>query len=347
MLRFYRYSKLTILIVCKYIGIFWLSKRLTTKGLRIICYHNFSDGEMLDWSPDMFISSRSLAKRLNHLKIKGYSILSLSDALKGLKENDLPPNPVVITIDDGWYNTYRLAHDQFASQDIPYTVYVTGYYSRLGLPLFNHVLHYMFWRTKKDQLPLSSMDFKFPKHFGESIQLHDKQKVDTFITHCHCNLGAEERTNLAKNIATFLQVDYDNLVNSRDLNLMTPDELRELSKDQVDIQLHTYRHHWPIDMCSAKTEIIDDRAYLEPIIGKNLNHLCYPSGVWRTGHLSLLSKLNIKSATTCDSGMNYPGCNSLTLKRFLDSENVAQIEFEAELSGFLSLLRLLKNWFIT
>ena len=48
------------------------------------------------------------------------------------------------------------------------------------------------------------------------------------------------------------------------------------------------------------------------------------------------------SATTCNADLNYPDKPSLELKRFLDGENISDIEFEAELSGFNELLRKMK-----
>jgi hypothetical protein len=35
------------------------------------------------------------------------------------------------------------------------------------------------------------------------------------------------------------------------------------------------------------------------------------------------------------SGFNYPETERMELRRFLDGENISQVEFEAELSGIL------------
>jgi hypothetical protein len=45
------------------------------------------------------------------------------------------------------------------------------------------------------------------------------------------------------------------------------------------------------------------------------------------------------SATTIDSGFNYPGHEPLELLRFLDGENIGTIEFRGELAGVTELLR--------
>src|SRR4029453_15669980 len=89
----------------------------------------------------------------------------------------------------------------------------------------------------------------------------------------------------------------------------------------------------------APRELRDNRAVLEPLVGRALRHFCYPSGYFRPAHLPWLEEAQVESATTCDPGMNRRGDSPLTLRRFLDSAETSQIEFEAELSGFSELLR--------
>lgn len=90
-------------------------------------------------------------------------------------------------------------------------------------------------------------------------------------------------------------------------------------------------------------EIEENRVILEPLVGRRLEHFCYPSGVWERGQLDTLRRLGVRSATTCDALINKPGESLLTLKRFCDFEGFAWIEFESVLSGFrLYFLWLLK-----
>ena len=84
-------------------------------------------------------------------------------------------------------------------------------------------------------------------------------------------------------------------------------------------------------------EIQQNREFLEALVGKKLQHLCYPSGVWSKQPWSWLDSLGIISATTCDPGLNYSQTPHLGLYRFLDADSISQIEFEAELTGFSEL----------
>ncbi len=113
--------------------------------------------------------------------------------------------------------------------------------------------------------------------------------------------------------------------------------------DGIDVQLHTHRHRLPSDRSSILNELADNRAILEPIVGKELHHFCYPSGKWSPDDLPILAHAGMRSAVTCDPGLNYPDTPVLALKRFLDGENIAKIEFEAEFVGYMELLRRLRN----
>ena len=120
---------------------------------------------------------------------------------------------------------------------------------------------------------------------------------------------------------------------------MTPDEIRSLADLGMDIQLHTHRHQFPPVEELARRELEDNRAVLEPILGRSCHHLCYPSGVFTPEQWPWLEACEIASATTCLPGLNRIDTPRYGLRRFLDAETVTAIEFEAELAGLAELLR--------
>jgi hypothetical protein len=108
--------------------------------------------------------------------------------------------------------------------------------------------------------------------------------------------------------------------------------------------LHTHRHRFPEEETAASREIADNRAVLEPVVGVPLRHFCYPSGIWSPRVWPTLEAAGIKSATTCDPGLNFHDTNRFGLRRILDAESVTAISLEAELSGFKYLLRRAFAW---
>jgi peptidoglycan/xylan/chitin deacetylase (PgdA/CDA1 family) len=144
-------------------------------------------------------------------------------------------------------------------------------------------------------------------------------------------------------VAARLEVDYEELRASRRLSLLTTQELQALAADGLDLELHTHRHTLPEEATAIAREIADNRGVLQAATDRPLRHFCYPSGVWSRNHWQTLASLGIESATTCTPGFNRPDTPRLALHRFLDSQDLSQRDFEAELTGFKTLLRTLRR----
>jgi hypothetical protein len=95
----------------------------------------------------------------------------------------------------------------------------------------------------------------------------------------------------------------------------------------------------PDDPEAIREEISRNREIITELCGNIPHHFCYPSGNWKKSHLNVLSELQIQSATTCDVGENRRTTHPLILSRFLDRDDLSDLEFEAEISGFKPLLR--------
>ena len=70
-----------------------------------------------------------------------------------------------------------------------------------------------------------------------------------------------------------------------------------------------------------------------------MSHFCYPSGEWDRLHWPVLENHNVRTATTCESGLVNADTPRFAMNRILDSARISQIEFEAEVSGFNELIR--------
>ena len=56
-----------------------------------------------------------------------------------------------------------------------------------------------------------------------------------------------------------------------------------------------------------------------------------------------MAALGIKSATTIEPGLNYADTPRFALKRVVDGHPVSDIEFEAEMTGFMEIVRALRE----
>ena len=334
--------------ISKCCGLFALARYVTRKRLRILCYHGFSLADEDAFRPGLFIKPETLQRRMQYLSDKGFPVLDLEQALTLQKQDALPACATIIVVDDGFYATYSQALKIWQQFSFPVTVYVTSYYVVHAHPIFRLAVQYMFWKTAKTTLNLKSLGI--PNHHM-SVTHADKATFErsmwNIIEYAEIKCSEEQRITLLADLGKLLEVDYAEIDRKRLFHLMTPSQIQEMVQNGVDIQLHTHRHHLPVDKEQLHREIADNREVLEPLVGKPLHHFCYPSGIWAEEHFSFLEAEDIRSATTCDPGLNDEETPLLALNRFLDGENISQIDFEAEMSGYKEILRQFKAYLLS
>jgi peptidoglycan/xylan/chitin deacetylase (PgdA/CDA1 family) len=329
--------------LCKSLGLFRLSERLTRRGLRIICYHGFSLADESSFSGRTFIDPPTLERRMAFLKRNGFRVMGLEEALDLLARDAVPPRAVVITIDDGFDSVYSAARPVLERYGFPATVYVTTYYVLEQNPVFNLALQYLFWKTRASRLDLTGLGATW-----SGVRSIEREKEKRALLWELVRFGEERcdeagRVRLARMLGERLGVDYDAIATSRILTMMTEAQIRDLSAAGIDVELHTHRHVFPLDRDRAVAEIRENRAALEPLVGRPLVHFCYPAGIWAKEHWPYLAETAMASAVTSDRGLNFASTPRYGLKRFGDNEQLSQIEFEADIYGFTELYRAVKR----
>ena len=118
----FRHSGLALV---KLLGGFALARRLTARGLRILCYHSISVHDEHCFQPKLFIHEDTFRKRIAYLKRHDYPVLPLGEALALMYRKALPLRSIVITFDDGWLGIGLKAAPLLYERGFPSTVYVT------------------------------------------------------------------------------------------------------------------------------------------------------------------------------------------------------------------------------
>jgi len=340
--RLRRSLKAAVLHACKWLGLFTLAERSTARGLRILCYHGFSVSDESAWRPRVFMEVETFRARLDYLVRRRFPVLPLPEALARLHRGDLPPRATVITVDDGYWTFHERALPLLLARGFPVTVYVMSEWAVSGEPVFDLAVDYLLWKTRERRLDLAALGV------AEGVVLlgtgRDRRRAARAIVEHAGQLDDAARVALATALGEALGVDYRRLRAGRALGLIGRDEIAAIAAAGVDVQLHTHRHCFPEEESTALREIADNRAALEPVVGRPLQHFCYPRGRWSPRHWPWLRAAGIASATTCEPGLNVPGTPPLALRRFLDGEDVSAIEFEAEMTGFAEFPRAVRAW---
>ncbi len=321
-------------------GLFALARSLTADRLRILCYHGVALEDEFEFQPMLFMRTATFADRLDHLQRTGHPVLPLGEALDRLRQGTLPRAAVVITIDDGWYGTLHGMAPALASRGLPATVYLATYYVEKQTQVFNVAAAYALWQARAQTLDLGGVDPGLEGRFDLSDPARRSLALEALRRWADGLDSADERQALLERLYGLLGLDLERVRRQRMFTFMSPAEAATLPSQGVDLQLHTHRHRFPgRDPDALADEIESNRAALGRVAAGPFRHLCYPSGEYDRDAFPQLAALGIVSATTTLPGMNGSETPPLELRRFLDSETCSAIRFEAEVSGFLELVR--------
>jgi peptidoglycan/xylan/chitin deacetylase (PgdA/CDA1 family)/SAM-dependent methyltransferase len=323
----------SVLTIAKFFGLFRIARYVTRDGLRIICYHGFALAEEYKFRSRLFIRGELFRRRIEYLRRKGYPILPLAEAVQALDRGALPPSATVVTMDDGWDGVYSVGLPLIREFQIPVTLYVTTYYVEHPMPVFSVTLAYLFWRTGVSHVNL-------PRRLGRFALATQAETAEALAQELGARLPPADRLNFLREVAKALSVSFDEIERQRLFRVLDKQQLRQLADAGVDIQLHSHHHEWPLDdRATVEHEIVENRKFLERLVSRPLEHFCYPSGVYGVHQGEWLAALGVRSATTIEPGLNYADTPRFALRRLMDGHPVSDIEFEAEVTGFMEIVR--------
>jgi peptidoglycan/xylan/chitin deacetylase (PgdA/CDA1 family) len=314
------------------------SSRWRRERLMILCYHSVALEREHEWRPTLFFRAEALARRFELLRRGGYNVLPLGEAVERLYAGDLPEKSGVITFDDGTYDFHSLAYPMLREFGFPATVYLTSYYASKGVPVFPVFVDYLLWKQEGRTVPAdrllgagASLDLRTPGSRAAAVrglvEYADRE-----------GMTAPERDDFARSLATMLGDDADALWGKRVLQIMSPEEVAEVARGGVDVQLHTHRHRSPVDEALYRREIRENREAIVGMTGVEPRHFCYPSGAYRPEFVEWLAGEGVVSATTTERGIATRASHPLLLPRLVDTSAVPEVEFEGWLAGAAALV---------
>ena len=308
------------------------------RRLLILCYHGVSTVDEHEWNGELYVPPTHLRRRLRYLREHRYNVLPLDEACRKLTNGMLPPRSVAITFDDGARDFASMAVPILREFNVPATVYLTTYYSDVRLPVFDVVLAYVLWRGRHVRVDLESLCEREEPLWA---QTPNERATATRVLHAFAiarGLDAVDKNALVAKVAARVGVDYAEVVASGVFQIMSPNEVKALPADLVDVQLHTHRHRTPRNRELFMRELRDNASRIGELRDAGrLDHFCYPSGDYDGAFLSWLREAGIEYATTTLPGLASPDHDPLLLPRLIDTAARSELAFEAWACGLADL----------
>jgi peptidoglycan/xylan/chitin deacetylase (PgdA/CDA1 family) len=310
------------------------------RRLMILCYHGVSMEDEHEWSSDLYVTQDHLRERVRGLREGGYTILSLTDATERLYAGTLPKRAVALTFDDGAIDFERRALPVLREFNAPATVFLTTYYCLNRFPVFHTILSYVLWKGRDCGVDLSTVIGDTAPLLVSSTDVRNATDLRIKNYAEAKRLDAAQKDALVGRIAAAMRIDYEAIRARGTLQLMTPETVRALPRDLIDVQLHTHRHRAPLNHALFIREIRDNEEAITKLVGVDRMHeyFCYPSGEYHGQFFDWLRECRVKYATTCVPNIATPASEPMLLPRLVDTMGQTQLAFDASLTGFASLL---------
>lgn len=244
---------------------------LTRKSPRVFMYHRFSEG--LD-GVEGRVDAETFDWELSQLKNR-WKVITLGEYLELRRDGtDLPSYLVILTVDDGYGDFYRVAYPRLKKHGLTATFFPTIGFVDGGWLWWDRI-HYAFEHSPREGLSLEFLGEKF------KVDLRDgdrKIACKTFVDYC-LTLDDDTKWTLISRLEKELEVA---------LPPSPPEEyaavgwgqLREMSKNRIEIGSHTMSH--PVlsrvsDQSFAE-EIETSKKRIETKLDQEVFSFCYPNG---------------------------------------------------------------------
>lgn len=292
------------------LGIKIINLLVRTNSFSVLNYHRILPIDHLH--ADLAITPEIFEQQLIWLK-RHFNVMCLPQAMILAKNKKLPPNTVVITVDDGFYDCFEFAFPLLVKHQLTATFFITTSGIERGSIWEDQILTALFCANPK---------IKQVSILGQTYEIDhkdDKKNAVQKIIEVIKYQTVEKRNFLIKSI----QEQTSFLPPVIKENFITAEQIKHMHKHGMTIGAHTINH--PILALEldnvAWQEINQSKLILQNIINKPVEFFAYPNGKmgidFHQAHVKMVEKAGFSAAFCTNWGVvNVEQDNKFMLKRF-------------------------------
>lgn len=293
----------------------FLSARGGSEKLLILTYHRvlISPDPLLRSEPDV-VEFEWQIKMISEI----FNVISLEEAVLGLRNGSLPSRAVCITFDDGYADNYHLALPILKKHKVPAIFFIATGYLNDGI-MWNDIVIESFRNHQSDYLELTPLGLGgFPLNTVEEKRNSIKKILEKLKY-----LSPEDRISKVNQIA-----EHGELTVPRNL-MMRDAEVRKMFDAGMAIGAHTVNHPIlaKISDQQARKEIVEGKEKLESIIANKVNIFAYPNGKFQQdylqNHVEILKQEKFHASVTTEWGYSNQNVDFYQMPRIMPWDNTA------------------------
>lgn len=322
--------KATILTLLAKTRFFEIVSKITRRQLRILTYHRFGNN---------YITAQAFEKQIIYLK-KNFNIIDTASCLDFFfNYKRLPPNPVLITVDDGYHDFYTVAFPILRKYEVPATVFLTVDFIDGNIWLWHDLLNYSLEHTTRTHFNLDGRLF-------EMTNQTDKAALKLCLDDICTTRGTAERDAFIGDVMHELRVTIPQRP-TEPYSPLTWEQIREMTKSRINYGAHTRTHPIlsRIPPKEAFQEINGSKRCIERMVQEEVIAFCYPNGTvddFNEDNKQMVQRCRFLCAMSMIYGLNDENTDLYALKRMaVDSRPFAH--FLQDVSGFEVLRRIFRK----
>jgi peptidoglycan/xylan/chitin deacetylase (PgdA/CDA1 family) len=325
--------------IAGYSGLFRISSWIYKNLLNILMYHGLSPDINSEGLVNFDGKHLKVGEFEKHLKIitKYCNPISLEEAISN---HNLPPNPIVLTFDDGYKNNYTYAYPLLKKYNVPVTIFLTTGFIDQSNYMWSDRLEYIINKAQTGNLDFLWEDDKLQLALNTEIE---KIKSIRSVKNYMKGLSEQKKLSFIEKLQKLLEIEYNWTKIPEVLLPLTWDEIR-IMKDSglVSFGSHTVTH--PIlSKCTLeqqRNELMVSQKRIKEELGEECILFAYPNGKqidYNLKTIQLLKELRYSAAVTIIPGYIEKNCrDNFQLNRWgagINLQNLGTI-----ISGFSHLV---------
>jgi len=240
-----------------------------------------------------------LCKTLEQLRRERYTILSLEEAVRRLRERlGFPPRSLVFTVDDGYFDFAEVGAEVFAAFDCPVTVFVTiGFLEGTLWHWWDHI-DYTIRQTKARALSLPFKETTLTLQLDDAT---DRSSLAAQVALDCTTLSETARRDFISALSIAAEVEIPTRPTPR-YAPMSWEDTRRLEKQGISFGPHTMSH--PIldqtTEADAEWQINESWKLLQQRVAHPLPIFAYPNGDYGSREIEFAARAGLAAAVTTE-----------------------------------------------